>query len=179
MTQHTIPELNANDVADLLGGTPEPLPEAEAQRREVRGAIGHAAMLAGERARSAYLAEHPETDVLEADEIARAAVTQHYREVGGWCAHMARRNSDHTLQLTGVPDWIDLTDSLRDRALRAADMVLMAYGVTAEDGDLAVADEFAGHAHDGAALAAWGAAEAAVCAVIGDPDGFTGLVLAP
>lgn len=179
MTQHTIPEINANDVADLLGGEPEPLLEAEAQLRQVRGAIAHAAMLAGERARGAYLAEHPAADAPEADEIARAAGTQYYREVGGWCARMARRDSYNTLQLVDVPDWVELTDSLRDRALQAAEMVLMAYGVTAEDGEVAVVNELAGREYNCLALAGWNAAEHAICALIGDTDGMTGLALAP
>lgn len=179
MTQHNLPVLDLDDVADLLGGSPEPLPEAEAQLRAARGAVAHAAMLAGERARATFLAAHPNADSPEADEVAREGVTQYYREFGGWCASMTRGGSCNTLQLVGVPEWIDLTDGLRDRALQAAEIVLMAYGVTAEDADLAVADEFAGHRPDRLALRAWNAAERAACAVLGDEDEMTSLALAP
>lgn len=63
------------DLADLLGGEPEPLPEEEADLRAAQGAAAMAAMRAGVRARAAFLAANPAADVLAADAAERAAAS--------------------------------------------------------------------------------------------------------
>lgn len=80
-----------------------------------------------------------------------------------------------SLRLADVPEWLAGAD--HQATLRAADLELQRWNVSARAGNEAVEAQLAGREFDAAALAAWNAAEQAACRVLGDDDQFARLEL--